>query len=182
MRTPVSSLATTRAQRRAAFGFLRLDPEPRVRADEPVPERALAHGQAERVAEPAAKALVGQRLETLVIDRQGVNARSKRRCRRHRRRRSFRLDATPPTAAREAAMTHDIRFDRRNLDLVVFADPFERLVGRKRAATRLANIGDMVAKCVGMICQPAVVRRVPRLCPARTRVLALLFLARRRRI
>jgi hypothetical protein len=107
-----------------------------------------------------------------------VNARSEWRCRRDRRCRSFRLDATMSTAAREAPVTHDIRFDRRYLDLVVFADQFERLVGRKRAAALRADIGLMVIKRVGVIGQPAAVRLVPGLCPARTRVLALLFLIR----
>ena len=94
IRTPISSLATTRA---AQGGRLSL---PR--------SRTLAHGQAERAADQAAWALVGQRMETLVIDRQGMNARPKRRGCRNRRRQRFRPDATLATAVREVAMTHDI--------------------------------------------------------------------------
>ena len=90
------------------------------------------------------------------------------------------LDATMPAAAREAPMTHDIGFDRRYLDLVVFTDQFKRLVVRKHAAALFANIGLMVVKRVGTVGEQAAVRLVPGLCPARTRVVALLFLVRRR--
>ena len=79
-----------------------------MRADEHVHQRTLAHGQAERVAKQAARTPVGQRLETLLMDRQGMNARPKRPGRRNRRRQRFRRDATLATALREAAMTHDI--------------------------------------------------------------------------
>jgi len=84
--------------------------------------RALAHGQAKRAAEQAAQALVGQRPEAFVIDRQGMKARPERLGRRDRWRQCFRRNATLPAAAREAAMTHGRRFDRRYLDLAVFTD------------------------------------------------------------
>lgn len=40
----------------------------------------------------------------------------------------------------------------------------------------------MVAQFVGMICQPTAAQFVPGLCTVRTRVLALLFVVRRRKV
>ena len=128
--------------------LLGLDLEPGMRADEHVHQRTLAHAQPERIAEQAAQPLVGQRLETLQIDRQRMDARSKRRRRRDRRSRRFRLDPAMPASAGEATVADDIRLDRRDFDLVVFADQFPIDVGRKRAATRLANARNVVAKLI----------------------------------
>ena len=69
--------------------LLGLDLEPGMGADEHVHQRALAHAQPERIAEQAAQPLIGQRLEALEINRQRMNARTKRRRRRHRGRRSL---------------------------------------------------------------------------------------------
>src|SRR5208337_2670469 len=63
------------------LGFIGLDLEPRMRADEHVHQRALAYDQAESVAEQEAQTLVGKRLKALAIYRQSMNARSKWRLR-----------------------------------------------------------------------------------------------------
>src|SRR5450755_641387 len=102
-----------------------------------------------------------------------MDARSKRRRRRHRGRRSFRLHAAMPTSARKAPVANDIRVDRRYLDLIVFADQFPVGVGRKSFTALLASARHVVAKLIGIVRQPAVVRLMPQLRPARTRVLAL---------
>ena len=89
MRTPVSSLATTRAARKMAFALSASILNRGVRADEHVHQRALAHAEPERVEEQTAQPLVGKRLEALEVDRQRMNARPERRRCRHRRRRPF---------------------------------------------------------------------------------------------
>src|SRR5271156_1449193 len=142
------------------------------------PVSSLATTRAARSAEQAAQTLVRKRLETLQINRKRVDARPERGRRRDRRRRSLRFEATTPASARIAAMAHDVWFDRRYLDLVVFADQLARLIRRKPAATLLANARHVVAKLVRIIRQPAVVRLMPELRPTRTRVLALFFLVR----
>ena len=111
-----------------------------------------------------------------------MDARSKRRRRRDRGRRSFRLDAAMRASAGEAPMADDIGFDRRDLDLVVFADQFPLGVRRESPAALLAKARHVVAKLIGIVRQPAVVRLMPGLRPARTRVLALFLLVRRRRL
>jgi hypothetical protein len=103
------------------------------------------------------------------------------RRRRHRRRRRFHLRAATRASARVATMAHDIGLDRRYLDLVVFADQFERTVARKHAAAILANRRHVVSIRVGIVRQPPVVRLVTELRPAGPGVLALLLLVRRRR-
>jgi hypothetical protein len=115
-----------RAQNR--LGLVRFDLEPRMRADKHVHQRALAHGEPERIPKHAAQPLVGERLETLVVDRQRMNARPERRRRRHRRRWSFGLQAAVRASARVAAMAHNVGLYRRYLDLVVFADQLARIV------------------------------------------------------
>ena len=151
-------------------------------ADEHVHERALAHGEPERVAKHAAQAFVGQGLESLVVDRQRVNARPERRRRRNRRRGGFGLRAAMRTSARVAAMAHDVRFQRRYFDLVVFADQIPRIAGRKRAAALIARFRRVIADLVGIIRQPPNVRLMPELRPAGSGVLALLLLVRRGRL
>ena len=158
--------------------FLSLDLEPGMRADEHVHQRALAHGEPERIAEQAAQTLVRKRLETLQINRKRVDARPEWGRRRDRRRRSLRFEATRHASARVAAMAHDVWFDRRYLDLVVFADQLAGLIRGKPAAALLADARHVVAKLVRIIRQPAVVRLMPELRPTRARVLALFFLIR----
>ena len=162
--------------------LLGLDLEPGMRADEHVHQRALAHAQPERVAEQAAQPLVGQRLEALEINRQRMDARPERRRRRDRRRRRFRRDAAMRASAGEAPVADHIGFDRRDLDLVVFADQVPLGVRRESSAALLANARHVVAKFVGIVRQPTVVRLMPGLRPARTRVLALFLLVGRRRL
>jgi len=75
-----------------------------------------------------------------------------------------------------------IGFDRRDLDLVVFADQVLLGVRRKSFAALLANARHVVEKFVGIVRKPPVVRLMSSLRPARTRILALLLLVRRRRL
>jgi hypothetical protein len=84
-----------------------------------------------------------------------------------------------PTSAGEATVADNMRVDRRDLDLVVFADQFFIGVERKGPATLLASARHVVTKLIGIVRQPTVVRLMPRLRPARTRVFALFFLIRR---
>jgi hypothetical protein len=79
-------------------------------------------------------------------------------------------------------MADHIGFDRWDLDLVVFADQFPLGVQRESSAARLANARHVVAKFVGIVRQPAVVRLMPELRSARARVLAPFLLVRRRRL
>ena len=48
-------------------------------------------------------------------------------------------------------MAHDVGFDRRYLDLVVFADQLAGLIRGKPAATLLADARHVVAKLVRII-------------------------------
>jgi hypothetical protein len=70
----------------------------------------------------------------------------------------------------------DIRFDRRKLDLVIFANQFHVRVRQHRPAASVATSWSMVAELVGIVGQPMIVRLMPGLRPARTGVLAFLFL------
>ena len=79
-------------------------------------------------------------------------------------------------------MTDDIGLHRRYLDLVVFADQIHIGVGGKASAATTAHGRLMVAEFVGIVRQAPVVRLMPGLRAARTGVLALLFLVRRRRL
>ena len=162
--------------------LLGLDLEPRMGADEHVHQRALAHAQPERVAEQEAQPLVGKRLKALEINRQRMNARPERRRRRHRRRRRFHRSAAMRASAGEPPMADDIGLDRRDLDLVVFADQFPLGVRRNRPAARFANARRVVAEFIGIVRKPTVVRLMPGLGPARTGVLALFLLVGRRRL
>ena len=162
--------------------LLGLDLEAGMRADEHVHQRPLAHAQPERIAEQAAQPFIRQRLETLQIDRQRMDARSKRRRRRDRGSRRFRLDPATPASAGEATVADDIRLDRRDFDLVVFADQVLPGVRRESQAAPLANVRHVIAKFVRIVRQPTVVRLMPEFRSARTRILALLLLVRRRRL
>ena len=162
--------------------LLGLDLEAGMRADEHVHQRPLAHAQPERIAEQAAQPFIRQRLETLQIDRQRMDARSKRRRRRDRGSRRFRLDPATPASAGEATVADDIRLDRRDFDLVVFADQVLPGVRRESQAAPLANARHVIAKFVRIVRQPTVVRLMPEFRSARTRILALLLLVRRRRL
>ena len=57
----------------------------------------------------------------------------------------------------------DIGFDRRDLDLVVFADQFPLGLGRESYPALLTNTRHMVAEFVGVIGQPPSVRLMPKL-------------------
>jgi hypothetical protein len=104
-------------------------------ADAHVHQRAFADDQSESVAEHQARTLVGKRMKALQINRQRMDARSKRRRRGDGGRRSFYLSATMRASAGEAPMAHDIGLDRRYLDLVIFPDQFHLGVGRYGPAT-----------------------------------------------
>ena len=82
----------------------------------------------------------------------------------------------------EAPMADDIGFDRRDLDLVVFADQFPRGVRRESSCELLAYARRVVAKLayIGIVRKPTVVRLMPQLRPAGPRVLALFTLFVRR--
>ena len=109
-------------------------------------------------------------------------AHHERRRHRHRRRQGFGLRAAARAPARVAAMAYDIGFDRRYLDLVAFADQLARVVTRKGAPAILASCRHVVAKRIGIVRQPPVVRLVTELGAAGPRILALLLLVRRRRL
>ena len=111
-----------------------------------------------------------------------MNARPKRRGRRDDGRRSFRLDAAKCASTGEAPVADDIRFDRRNLDFVLFADQFPRGVRRESSAALLAYARRVVAKLIGIVRKPTVVRLMPQLRPAGPRVLALFLFVRRGRL
>ena len=101
-------------------------------------------------------------------------------CRGDGGRGSFDVGAAMPALAGEAAVADDMRLDWRYLDLVVFADQLPIGVRRKGPATKLAMGWHMVAKGVGIVRKPPIMRLMPRLGTARTRILALFFLVRRR--
>jgi hypothetical protein len=65
-------------------------------------------------------------VEALEINRQRVDAWTERRRSRDRRRRGFRRCAALRAPAGKATVADDMGFDRRDLDLVVFADQFHR--------------------------------------------------------
>ena len=104
--------------------LLGLDLKPRVSADEHVHQRALADGQAESLAEQEAQTLVGQRLKAFQINRKRMDARPKRRRRSDRGRRRLGRDATMRAPTGETSMADDIGRDRRQFDLIVFANQF----------------------------------------------------------
>src|ERR1700722_14563585 len=111
-----------------------------------------------------------------------MNARPKRRGRRDDGRRSLPLDAAKCASTGEAPVADDIRFDRRNLDFVIFADQFPRGVRRESSAPLLAYARRVVAKLIGIVRKPTVVRLMPQLRPAGPRVLALFLFVRRGRL
>src|SRR6202046_913623 len=111
-----------------------------------------------------------------------MNARPKRRGRRDDGRRSFRLDAAKCASTGEAPVADDIRFDRRNLDFVIFADQFPRGVRRESSAALLAYARRGVAKLIGIVRKPTGVRLMPQLRPAGARGLALFLFVRRGRL
>ena len=162
--------------------LLGLDLEPRVGADKHVHQRALADDQAKGVAEQEAQTLVGKRLKALAINRQRMDARSKGRRRGDGRRRRFHPRAAMRAAAGEAPVADDMRLDRRDLDLVIFADQLHVGVRRKSPAALRAAGWFVIADFVGIVGQPTVVRLMPGLRPARTGVLALCLLVRGRRL
>jgi hypothetical protein len=111
-----------------------LDLERRVGADEHVHPRALADDQAKSVAEQEAQTLKGKRLKAFQINRQCVNAQSKWPRRGDGRRRSFDGGAAMRAVAGKASVADDIRLDRRDLDLVIFANQFHVGVRQHRPA------------------------------------------------
>ena len=151
-------------------------------ANEHVHQRAFADAQAQNGLEHAAQALVGHQLKALEIDRQRMNPGTERRRLRHRRRRPLDGGAATPARADEASMTRDMRLDRRNVDLVVFADQLHRRLGSERAAAPVANLRFVVDEGVGIVAQFAIARLVSQLRPARTRTLPLRLLVGRRRL
>ena len=83
--------------------------------------------------------------------------------------------------AGEASVANDMRFERRDLDFVVFADQRHVAVAQ-RAAAPFAIGRPVVTNFVGIFGKTAVMWLVPGLRPARTGVLALLLLIRRWRL
>ncbi len=127
------------------------------------PERALADDQSESVAEQEAQTLMGKRMKALQINRQRMNARSKRRLRGDHGRRSFDARAAMRAAAGEAPVADDVGLDRRHLDLVIFADQFTddccaiALACRRRATRtrRIARNGLACGRGTHRHCRPA---------------------------
>jgi hypothetical protein len=165
-----------------SLGFLGLNRKAGMRADEHVHQRALAEDQAKGVAEQEAQTLIGNRLKALQINRQRMNARSERRRRGDRRRRRFRFASALRAAAGKAPVTDDMRPDRRDLDLVVFADQFHVGVDRDGPAASCATGWSVVAELVGIVGKTPIVRLVPGLRPAGPRVLPPYLLVRRGRL
>ena len=95
---------------------------------------------------------------------------------------AFACSAAMRASAGEAPMADDIGLDRRDLDLVVFADQLRAGSRAKQPAARLANARRVVSKLVGIVRQPPVMRLMAGLRPAGTRVLPLFLLVRRRRL
>jgi len=151
-------------------------------ANEHVHQRAFADAQAQNGLEHAAQALVGHQLKALEIDRQRVNLRTERRRLRNRRRGTFRQRAAAPTRTRKTTVARDMRLDRRNVDLVVFADQLHRRVGAERPAAPAADARLVIDECVRGVAQFPSVRLVSQLRPARTRTLPLRLLVGRRRL
>jgi len=125
---------------------------------------------------------LGQRMKALEINRQRVNVRSKRRRRRVGGCRGPRLEAARHAAAGETTMANHMRFHRRYLDLVVFADQIHVGVRGKRSTTALAHDRVMVVQCVRVVRKPTIVRLMPGLRTARPRALAFFLFVRRRRL
>jgi hypothetical protein len=158
-----------------------LDLERRMGTNEHVHQRALADAQAQHRPEHAAQAFIRHQLKALEIDRKRVNAWTERRRLGNRRRRTLDARAAKPAGTRETPVTRDVRLDRRNVDLVVFADQLHRRLGSERAAAPVATGRLVVDKIVGIVAQFAIVRLVSRLRSAWTGVLPLFLLVRRRR-
>jgi hypothetical protein len=108
-----------------------------------------------------------KRLKALQINRQRMNARSKRRRRGDSGRRSFDARAAMRATAGEAPVANDMRLDRRDLDLVIFADQLHVGARRHSPAAELAMPRSMIAEFVGIVGQPTVVRLMPVLGPHR---------------
>ena len=122
MRTPVSSLATTFAARKMALAFPASVSNPaRLRMNMFISAPSLTlrpNASLEQTAQP----FVGQRLKALEINRQRMNARPEWRRRRHRGAGAFATTPQCRASAGKAPVADHIGFDRRDLDLVVFAD------------------------------------------------------------
>jgi len=167
---------------KAAAGLVRFAREPWPRAGEHVHQRPFADLKAEGVAEHEPQPLVGQGLEGLVVDRQGVNARTKRGFPRDGRRRSLGGQAAVSAPAGVTAMAHDVGLDRRNLDLVIFADQLFGGVRAEPAAALFADLRPIIAEFIGMFRQRAVMRLMTWLGAAGSRPFPLRLLVRRRRL
>jgi len=78
-------------------------------------------------------------------------------------------------------MADDMGFNRRDLDLVIFADQVHRRIGLQGAAATLANRGFIVTILIRVLAQRAYMRLVANLGAARPGIVALFLLVRRRR-
>src|SRR5450631_1327842 len=110
-----------------------------------------------------------------------MDARSERRRCGDRRRRSFRLGPAMLAAAGETPVADDMGFNRRDFDLVVFADQLHVGARRHGPATELAMRWSVIAEFVWIVGEPTIVRLMAGLRPARTGIVTLLFFVGRRR-
>ncbi len=122
--------------------------------------------------------LVGKRLKSLEIYSQRVNAPTKRRPPRNGRRGRFHLGATLRALAGKASMADHMRLDRRYLDLVIFTNQPHLDVGTQRPTATSARDRLVVAKLVGIIRQPPIMRLMPGLRATRPRLVASLLAIR----
>ena len=95
--------------------------------------------------------------------------------RRGGRRRRLRRAPASLAAAGETLVAQNMRPERLNVDLVVFADQLARRVRPEPAAAPFAHIRHVLGEPVGLLCKLAVVRLVAGLGTARPRILARLF-------
>jgi len=167
---------------KAGLGGLCGGVETRTRAGKHVHDCALAHIEAEDILEGTAQAFVGQRMETLEVDRQRVNAWPEGCRGRHSGCSGLCRRATMWAMTGITAVPGDIRTDRRNIDLVIGPGQHHGIVAGKRMAASLAGGRFMIAKHIGYIRQNPVVGFMPGLGSTRSRVDSLLLLVRRGRL
>ena len=138
-----------------------------------VHQRALADIKLEQIANCALQPLVGKQRVGLEVERQRVNAPTKRRTLRGLWHGRVGCLAALYTAAGKPAVPSHERLDLRKVDLVIFADYIGRRILAKWQAAMLTMRRAMVFAHIGRFGQRAGVPLMPRLGTARPRAFPL---------
>ena len=138
-----------------------------------VHQRAQADIKLEQIANCALQPLVGKQRVGLEVERQRVNAPTKRRTLRRLWHGHAGCLAAPYTAAGQPAVPSHKRLDLRKVDLVIFPDYISRRILAKWQAAMLVMRRAMVFAHIGCFGQRAGVPLRPRLGTARPRAFPL---------